>query len=231
MKPKQHYWLALIRTHGIGPIKGQALLQAFSDITEIFYADAATLANFGLTTSVINSIKNPSWALIEKDLRWLEQPNHHLITLQSNNYPILLKEIYGAPLALFVNGDVEILNHQQIAIVGSRQPSYAGLDNAYDFAKQLVMFNVVITSGLAIGIDAESHKGALNAFGKTIAVLGTGVDDIYPAKNTNLAIKIVECGGAIISELPLGTKALAKNFPQRNRIISGLSLGVCVVAL
>jgi DNA processing protein len=229
MKSEQHYWLALLRTHGIGPIKGRDLLQAFPAITEIFNAKTAELENLGMPAPIISNIKNPSWELIEKDLKWLEQPNHHLITIENNNYPAILKEIYGAPLALFVDGNAQILNNQQIAIVGSRHPSYAGLDNAYDFAKQLATIGLTITSGLAIGVDAESHKGALDVSGKTIAVLGTGVDDIYPVKNRNIALKIIEQGGAVISEFPLGTSPKPENFPRRNRIISGLSLGVLVI--
>jgi DNA processing protein len=229
MKSRQNYWLALLRTYGLGSAMGRVLLKSFPDITEIFSSDVMELANLGLTPQIINRIKNPIWELIEKDLKWLEQPNHHLITLQSDNYPSLLKETDGAPLMLLVDGNAQILSNYQVAIVGSRQPSYTGLVNAYDFAKQLAAVNITITSGLAIGVDAESHKGALEVSGKTIAVLGTGVDEIYPVKHKILANKIIEKGGAIISEFPLGTKAFAQNFPQRNRIISGLSLGVLVV--
>jgi len=229
LKSELYYWLALLRIYGLGPIYGQRLLKAFPKIADIFIADRAALLNLGISNAIIDNIKNPPQTLIEKDLKWLEQPNHHLITLQNDYYPSLLKEIYDAPLMLLVNGDPKILNNQQVAIVGSRHPTYTGGDCAYNFAKQLAMQGITITSGLALGIDGESHKGALDAPGKTISVLGTGLDNIYPQKNHKLADKIIEQGGAIISEFVLETVPNAHNFPRRNRIISGLSLGVLIV--
>ena len=229
MKSEHHYWLALLRTHGIGPIKRRVLSQAFPEVAEIFTAKTKELENLGITASTISNIKNPSWELVDQDLKWLEQPNHHLVTIENSDYPSILKEIYDAPLALFVDGNPQVLSTQQLAIVGSRHPSYIGLDNAYDLAKQLATLDITITSGLAIGTDTESHRGALDAFGNTIAVLGTGVDNIYPVKNKSIAGRIIEQGGAIVSEFPLGTKPKPENFPRRNRIISGLSLGVLVI--
>ena len=223
------YWLALIRTSGIGPIKGKLLLDSLGDIEAIFQATPATLRNLGLGHKITDSIIKPQWDLVAQDLEWLKQPEHHLITIQDDLYPKLLQEIADPPLALFVAGDPKLLATAQIGIVGSRNPSHAGLDNAYDFAKYLAQTELTIISGLALGIDTESHKGTLAASGKTIAVLGTGIDKIYPASNKSLAKQILTGGGTIISELPLGIPPKAENFPRRNRIISGLSTGILVI--
>lgn len=223
------YWLRLIHAKGIGPIKGKILLDHFDDISEMFKVSTATLKSIGLSSKIIFELQNYDLKTIKEELAWLEDPQHHLITLQDSRYPPLLKEITDPPLALFVAGDPEILNSTQLGIVGSRNPSYAGLDNAFDFAKTLAQKGFSITSGLALGIDTESHKGALKAQGKTIAVLGTGIDKIYPASNKGLAKEIIAGGGAIISELTPGVPAKATNFPKRNRIISGLSIGTLVI--
>lgn len=229
MKSELHYWLALIRTPGIGSALGKKLLQKFPTITDLFKTKTSTLINLGIPEAIAYGLKTPTWNLIAKDIEWLSQPNNYLITVENNHYPFLLKQIPNAPLALFVTGNVDILNTQQIAIVGSRQPSYTGLEHAYRFAYQLAALNITIISGLATGIDTESHKGALAVQGKTIAVLGTGIDISYPPNNKKLKQQILELNGAIISEFPLGIEAKAENFPRRNRIISGLSLGVLVI--
>lgn len=229
MKSELHYWLALLRTYGIGCSRGRELLQAFPVITDLFAAPISTLINLGIPLKIANNIRNPPWDLVAKDIEWLSKPHHYLITFQNGNYPALLKQIPDAPLALFVAGNTNILNTHQIAIVGSRKPSHAGLNNAYNFASQLAALGITITSGFAIGIDTESHKGALDAKGKTIAVLGTGANIVYPQSNEALKQQILEQNGAIISEFPPGTYAKAENFPRRNRIISGLSLGVLIV--
>jgi DNA processing protein len=158
----------------------------------------------------------------------LAQPNNSLITLADINYPTLLKEIPDPPPILFVRGNPELLSLPQIAIVGSRNPSTSGIETATGFAKTLSNHGFVITSGLALGIDAASHQGALNANGYTIAVAGTGLDRVYPARNLDLATKIVSTG-AMVSEFPPGTLAKANHFPRRNRIISGLCQGLLVV--
>ena len=143
-------------------------------------------------------------------------------------YPYQLKQIDNPPPLLFVRGNEHILSQRQIAIVGSRNPSASGLQTATAFAKSLSQAGFIITSGLALGIDAASHQGALNAGGKTIAVAGTGLDRVYPARNKRLATDIVN-SGALISEFPPGTAAQANHFPRRNRIISGLCMGLLVV--
>lgn len=165
-----------------------------------------------------------------RDLDWLAaQPQVQLLTLASPDYPEQLRQIPKAPPLLFVRGSLHNLSLPQIAIVGSRNPSAGGRDNAERFAGFLASHGFSITSGLALGVDAAAHQGALSAQGITIAVMGTGIDSIYPARHRPLAQAILDGGGTLVSELPLGTGSLAANFPQRNRIISGLSGGVLVV--
>ncbi|HEY3700471.1 MAG TPA: DNA-processing protein DprA [Spongiibacteraceae bacterium] len=164
----------------------------------------------------------------QRDLEWLQQHDVRLLPLNDPHYPPLLLEIADPPPLLYVWGDCECLAAPQLAVVGSRRPSRQGLSDAGDFAAALAGAGFIVTSGLAYGIDAASHQAALNVGGKTIAVLGNGVDTIYPATNRALAAAISQ-HGAVISEFPLGTPPRANHFPSRNRIISGLSLGVLVV--
>jgi DNA processing protein len=186
------------------------------------------LAALGVKSDLIRAIKNPDWAVIDSDLAWMDQTNNSIITIHDANYPPQLKEIPDPPPVLFVCGKTDILSCPQIAMVGSRNPSSLGKETAFSFAKTLSQAGFVITSGLALGIDAASHRGALNAGGATIAVAGTGLDRVYPAKHINLATEIANTG-ALVSELPLGTAAKANHFPRRNRIISGLCQGLLVV--
>lgn len=165
---------------------------------------------------------------VYSDLIWQEESNHHILTLIDPNYPDQLKQIADPPPILYTNGDISLLKTPQIAIVGSRNPSPSGLDNTDEFSKQLVNYGLTITSGLASGIDAQAHLGALALQQKTIAVCGTGLDRVYPSKHKNLAHQISQ-SGLLVSEFMIGTPAIANNFPKRNRIISGLSLGVLVV--
>ena len=171
-------------------------------------------------------MKNPAAA--EHETAWLAEPNHHLIALSDPRYPRLLREIPDPPAALYVIGDPDLLSATQLSIVGSRNPTPGGSETAQAFASYLTQSGLTITSGLAMGVDAAAHRGALAAGGKTIAVAGTGLDRVYPARHRELAHEIA-AQGALISEFSLGTPALAHNFPRRNRIISGLSLGVLVV--
>lgn len=165
---------------------------------------------------------------VEQCLRWSEAPYQFVVPLGSANYPPLLATCVDAPLQLFVRGNVDCLHLPQFAIVGSRHPTVDGRRHARRFATELVQGGYQITSGLALGIDAESHRGALEADGVTVAVLGTGLDTIYPTCHVDLAEQICQ-RGALVSELPPATRAQPKNFPERNRIISGLSHGVLVV--
>lgn len=165
---------------------------------------------------------------IEAALKWGEQPGHHLLRQEDEAYPELLKQIHDAPKILFVKGDLAVLSDPQIAVVGSRNMSPYGRDNAKAYASYLAGCGLTITSGMALGIDGVAHQAALEAGANTIAVLGTGIDVVYPKRHEDLYEKIAE-QGAIVSEYPLGTPAIPNFFPRRNRIISGLSIGVLVV--
>lgn len=167
---------------------------------------------------------------IQRDLNWLATTKHaHILTLADERYPVALKNIYNAPPILYVLGNVQCLIKSQLAIVGSRSASRAGLVHAESFAKEFADLGIVITSGLAIGVDAASHRGALSTkHGETIAVLGNGLDQVYPERHKDLAAQIIE-HGCLVSEFPIGVAAVPGHFPQRNRIISGLSLGVLVI--
>lgn len=172
----------------------------------------------------------PDWHAVRRDLTWMQQsPNHHILTLQDSYYPTALQNIENPPPVLYVLGNIACLNRPQIAMVGSRHPSNVGVEHAFSFASQLTILGLQITSGLAIGIDGASHRGALSVSNATtIAVLANGLDTIYPQRHKNLFEQIVE-RGCLVSEFPIGTVALPGYFPRRNRIISGLSLGVLVV--
>lgn len=166
---------------------------------------------------------------VASDLAWCERPAHGLLTLASPEYPALLREIPDAPPLLFLRGDASLLALPQLAMVGSRHPSHTGLADARDFAADLARAGLVITSGLASGIDGAAHAGALRAGGRTIAVLGTGADRAYPREHHRLYGELIDGGSLVVSEFVPGTPPLAPHFPRRNRVISGLSLGVLVV--
>lgn len=195
---------------------------------QIFSESASCLSALGLRNNVIKGIQTPDWASVEKDLQWLAQDNNHLLTIDDPFYPRQLKETDDPPPLLFVRGNRQLLSSPQIAIVGSRNPSIEGRKIAFDFAHSLAMQGFSISSGLALGIDAAGHEGALKATGDTIAVAGTGLDRVYPAAHKQLATEIVT-QGVMVSEFPPGTCAKASNFPRRNRIISGLCQGLLVV--
>ena len=223
------YWLALQRTPGIGTITMIKLLEQFDSPRQLFEPNQQGLINSKLLRkSAVNYLKSPDWKTIEKDLAWAEQSDNHIITIQNTAYPPLLKEIADPPALLFVKGDPALLKQKQIAIVGSRNPSQNGKETAMAYAGELSQQGFIITSGLALGIDGASHAGALATNNPTIAVIGTGLDKVYPARHHQLAVKISETG-ALVSEFPLGTPPIAINFPRRNRIISGLSVGTLVV--
>ena len=225
-------WLALHRTPGVGPSTLAQLFQQFSDIPALFGApELINRLNLppARKTALENTLKNPDWKAVEQDLSWAEQQDNHILRINQPDYPKLLKQIHSPPVILFVKGQVDIVNDIQLAMVGSRNPTADGRDSAWQFARHLAAHGMVITSGMALGIDAQSHYGALAADeGRSIAVAGTGLDRIYPARHKELAWRLIE-HGAIISEYPLGTGPLKHHFPQRNRIISGLSVGTLVV--
>lgn len=221
-------WLTLLHAPGIGPINGVRLVTAFGSATNVLQAGHSGWRKAGLGDATQQALATPDAARLAADLDWLEQPDHHLITWEDSRYPQRLKQTEGAPLLLFVIGDPDVLALPQLAIVGSRNPTPAGLDNAKAFAASLAHAGLVITSGLALGIDAAAHRGALEGNGLSVAVCGTGLDRVYPASHRALAHDIAQ-HGALVSEFPPGTPAVASNFPRRNRLISGLSLGVLVV--
>lgn len=159
---------------------------------------------------------------------WLDHESHHLLTRSDPDYPSLLEDIPSPPEFLYVAGDIEALHLPTLAIVGSRNPTEGGRRNAFDFAHHLAASGFCISSGLAQGIDTAAHEGALKAGGRTVAFLGHGIDQVYPAANRELASKIA-ASGALVSEFPFGTPPLRENFPRRNRLISGLAIGTLVV--
>lgn len=222
-------WLILAFAKTIGIKTVNKLLRHFNEITAICRASKTALTSYGLNEQQADAIKYPNQFDIDHALSWLSQSAaHHIIPFDHPDYPSLLAEIPQPPLLLYALGNTKCLREPQIALVGSRNPSYAGLENARGFAYQLAQSGLHVTSGLALGIDALAHRGAIDANGKTIAVLGTGLQSIYPKRHQSLAEKIAD-NGCLVSEFPLKTTALAKNFPRRNRIVSGLSLGTLVI--
>ncbi len=211
--------LALVRIPTLATKKLLSLLFDCVDLTTLFDRQG----NCQITQGVAN------WSAVEQDLRWAEKPNCHLLTLTDPAYPALLRQTTTLPPVLFVHGNVTLLSTPQIAIVGSRYPSPEGLENARRFAYSFSAEGITVTSGLALGIDGAAHHGALQNTGRTLAVMGHGLDHIYPMRHRALADRILEQGGGLVSEFPLGVKPVAAYFPQRNRIISGLSLGTLVV--
>jgi len=191
-------------------------------------ANTRDLTRHGLADETVTAISNPDKLKIESDLQWLSHPNHHLLCWDDDAYPVLLRRIPNPPAALFIDGDPGCLWQPQIAVIGSRNPTAGGLDHARDFATTLTRQGMTITSGLASGIDTAAHEAALDAGGLTIAVNGTGLDQVYPHSSRAAASRI-RTQGAMVSELPLGSPPRRQNFPSRNRIISGLSLAVLVI--
>lgn len=223
------FWLAALYLPGVGPQKIKKWLTCFDNIASVFSATPTELVDAGIAEKDIQSIRNPAWHAVESDLLWAEGSEHHLITLDDPRYPILLREIHDPPIVLYVRGAPTALACRQIAIVGSRHASAMGLRHAHVFAEALVSVGYGVTSGLALGIDGAAHRGALQGRGVTIAVIGTGLKQTYPSAHRVLADEIVKAGGAIVSEFPLTMTPQAANFPRRNRVIAGLSLGVLVV--
>jgi len=222
------FWLVIRRCPGFGPRRFAALLEQEKSLSNCFSGLRPRPDFLSWLGRVGIKQFEPDWKSVEQDLHWATSEAHHILTWQDALYPTFLKEIASAPPLLFVAGKKDVLRHDQIALVGSRHPTSQGKENAYHFAFELVKQGLAITSGLALGIDAASHEGALAAQGVTLAVLGHGLDQVYPTRHKPLAQAIME-RGALVSEFPLGTPPLAQHFPQRNRIISGLSKGVLVV--
>ncbi|MFC3608047.1 DNA-processing protein DprA [Stutzerimonas tarimensis] len=224
---------ARLRLHALpelGPRRLRKLLQAFPDASSALSAPASAWRALGLPAACAEARRTEAVRRqAGRALAWLEAANHHLLCWDDPRYPALLAELPDAPALLFVAGEPALLERPQLAMVGSRRASQPGLDNASAFARSLAGAGFVVTSGLALGIDGAAHQGALAVGGDTVAVLGTGLEHLYPSRHKPLAANILARGGALVSELPLDCAPHASNFPRRNRIISGLSLGVLVV--
>ncbi|MBL0162666.1 MAG: DNA-protecting protein DprA [Xanthomonadales bacterium] len=221
-------WLILLRTPGLGPAALRKLVSDRGNAEQALQHLRSGKTGSDLGAETRRWLDAPDRMQIDSDLAWLTAPNHCLLGWDDPDYPSLLREIPGAPAALFVAGDPALLWMPQIAIVGSRSASEAGLAITRRFARALAGAGFAITSGMADGIDAAAHRSALDSHGRTLAVLGTGPDLVYPRKHRGLAAEIA-ASGALISEFPPGTPGKAEHFPRRNRIISGLALGTLVV--
>lgn len=220
-------WLRLTLVPGIGGETQRKLLAAFGLPEAIFSAGVHAVRRIaGDRADRLFATDNTE--AVELALAWAEKTGNHILTLADPVYPPNLLEIPDPPSVLYVRGNPDLLGRRGLAVVGSRNATPQGMQTAESFARALATKNLSIVSGLALGIDAAAHRGALAVDGATVAVIGTGADRVYPARNKELALAIAE-KGAIVSEFPLGTPAVAYNFPRRNRIISGLTTGVLVV--
>ena len=223
-------WIALSRVAGLGCISFKKLAEHFDDPTEAFSAPSAALSEIqGLDPHAIAGLRNFSaWDDVEKEIIKAENAGIKIVPFTDSSYPARLRMIADPPPLLYVKGEIHSEDEKAVAVVGSRSTSDYGRRVARDLCRGLASWGFTVVSGMARGIDGTAHETALNAGGRTLAVLGSGVDRVYPAEHDKLYQRISE-NGAVISEFPLGTRPLAFNFPARNRLISGLSLGVVVV--
>lgn len=222
--------LRLHRLPEMGPKGFQKLIEAFGSASKAISAPASAWRSLGLKAVSADARRSEDVRDgASAALRWLERPAQHLLMWDQPDYPALLAQLDDAPPLLFVAGNPAILEKPQLAMVGSRRASRPGLDTAAAFSRSLASAGFVITSGLALGIDGAAHQAALDVGGHTIGVLGTGLENFYPQRHRRLAEAMIAQGSAVVSEFPLDAAPQAGNFPRRNRIISGLSLGVLVV--
>ena len=223
-------WLALSLTSGLGPTKARRLVEHFGSAEGVFHASLTELEGTGIKVVSAQSIATGKSAeLAREEIARAAGAGVTVLSPEDPCYPSRLKEIYDPPLVLYVRGNPEVLIQPGIAMVGTRHPTPYGSGMAERLACDLAAQGLVIISGMARGVDTASHRGAITAKGKTVAVFGTGVDVIYPKENSRLSEQILALGGALISEFSLGTAAFPQNFPIRNRILSGMSVGVLVV--
>jgi len=223
-------WLALGLTPGLGSHRARRLVEHFGSIAAIFRASLTELEATGLLAVSAQSLgTGKSLELAQEELAKISAAGVAILPLDAPAYPSRLKEIYDPPLVLYVRGDVNLLSQPGIAVAGTRHPTPYGAGMAERLAIDLAARGLIIISGMARGVDSAAHRGSIAAKGKTIAVFGTGVDVPYPKENTRLAEQILSLGGALISEFPMATFPAPQNFPIRNRIISGMSMGVLVV--
>ena len=221
-------WIRLAAAPGLEVATLTQAVLAAGGAAQLLNASTRRLAELAVPEGTAARLGSLGALGIERDLAWLDAPHHHLVPCTSEAYPPLLAQTVGAPLILYVDGDPAVLSEPQLAIVGSRNPTVAGSETAHAFAEFLSTAGLTIASGLAEGIDAAAHRGALAGGGRTVAVCGTGLDLVFPREHAALAREIA-VHGALVSEFPIGTPGRRANFPQRNRIISGLALGTLVV--
>ena len=221
-------WLRLTLVSGIGGERQRKLLRAFGLPEAVFSAGRSALRSVIGDKAADLLLDTRNEALVACAIAWSEGPDQYIITLADPEYPQALLEIADPPTVLYVRGRLDLLNRPTLSIVGSRNPTPQGIQNTESFASAFARAGLTIASGLALGIDAAAHRGALAAKGNTVAFVGTGIDRIYPARNRDLALEI-GAKGCIVSEFPLGSPVMAANFPRRNRLISGVSRGVLVV--
>ncbi|HEX7381995.1 MAG TPA: DNA-processing protein DprA [Nevskiaceae bacterium] len=226
--PARRAWLPLLRASGVGAVRLARLLELSGGPEAALAAGASGWRAAGIPDRWHRTLRAPDWRAVSADEAWLARPTHDLVTFDDARYPARLRTIAGAPPALFTVGDVGLLDAPQMAIVGARRATAQGRRDAARFATEVASAGFTITSGLAAGIDAAAHLGALAADGTTIAVCANGLDRVYPARNRELAHRIAE-SGLLVSEFVPGAAPRPEHFPQRNRIISGLSRGVLVV--
>ena len=217
-------WVRLEQTPGVGPETARKLLAAFG----LNFSTLQKTVSERIARALTAAPSDATLAQIDKTLQWLAQPDNHLLTLADPGYPAALFDIPDPPLMLYVKGRLALLGSPALAVVGSRNATAQGIANAEKFSEALSQGGLTIVSGMALGIDTAAHQGGLRGVGSTVAVIGTGADIVYPARNRGLAHLIAD-GGCLVSEYPLGMPAIAANFPRRNRIISGLARGVLVV--
>jgi len=224
-------WVELNMTPGIGPRAAAKLLERFGSVEAVYSATRAELEQLRLIPEAIDTIiARDLQATAEAEIRAVRKLGGDILLLDDGVYPSHLREIYDPPIVLYVKGAwSECLDRPCIAVVGSRRCSTYGQNSALMLARDLAQRGVTVVSGFARGIDAAAHRGALEAGGRTVAVLGTGIDEYYPRDHKKLADEILGSGGAMVTQFPLGTPPVSENFPYRNRIISGLSLGIVVV--
>jgi DNA processing protein len=223
-------WLALALTPGLGPTRGRRLVEFMGGVKSVFQASLTELEATGIPAASAQSLgTGRSLELAQDELARTAAAGVTVISVDDPAYPTQLKQIYDPPLILYVRGNELVISQPGIALVGTRHPTPYGLGMAERLSCDLAARGLVIFSGMARGVDTAGHRGALAGKGKTVAVFGTGVDVTYPKENTRLMDQILAAGGAVISEFPMGTFAAPQNFPIRNRIISGISLGVLVV--
>lgn len=228
MLPDTPYWLALHLVEGIGSARLLALIAHFESAKEAWEAPERALLAVGIGENAVSRLIGfRSKCNLEAELEKLVRMDVHLLTLADEDYPLLLRKIGDPPPLLYVRGQLLEADRVPLAVVGTRNATQYGREVAFRLSQQLADRGVTIVSGLAEGVDVSAHRGALQAKGRTVAVLGSGMDRIYPDKHRSLADEIIE-NGALLSEFPLGTPPLGANFPRRNRIISGMSFGVLV---